>query len=357
MAYTTIDKSEDYFKVVTYSGSGSTGQTITVGFQPDIIWVKARNNTYDHVLFDSVRGFSTSTTGKQISPNLTNAQASTTGGHVGTVTSTGWTTKNGTAGTSLANVGDGSTTYVCYNWKVNAGSTATNDTGNIDTTVQANTTAGISIVQWEGANSTATLGHGLGAVPEMIISKCIDTTQEWGVYHRYVGNDDYLHLNENAAEQDNAAYWNDTTPTSTVWSVGNSGPTNDNGDTMIAYVFTPIQGFSKFGMYKGNCNADGTFVYTGFKPAWVMQKRINNSTDAHWHKFDIKRDTTNPRLTRLEGNNDFGDSTGEGADFLSNGFKWRSNDVRYNGSSDTYIYMAFAEHPFVSSEGVPCTAR
>ena len=354
MAYTTIDKSEDYFKVVTYSGSGSTGQTITVGFQPDIIWVKARNNTYDHVLFDSVRGFSTSTTGKQISPNLTNAQASTTGGHVGTVTSTGWTTKNGTAGTSLANVGDGSTTYVCYNWKVNAGSTATNDTGNIDTTVQANTTAGISIVQWEGANSTATLGHGLGAVPEMIISKCIDTTQEWGVYHRYVGNDDYLHLNENAAEQDNAAYWNDTTPTSTVWSVGNSGPTNDNGDSMIAYVFTPIQGYSKFGSYVGNGNADGTFVYTGFKPAWVLTK--GGSDD--WCIIDNKRNAFNPGSKRLFPNTNAAESTtADWMDFLSNGFKPRVSDGKHNGNGTTYFYIAFAEHPFVSSKGVPVTAR
>ena len=356
MAYTTIDKSEDYFKVVTYSGSGSTGQTITVGFQPDIIWVKARNNTYDHVLFDSVRGFSTSTTGKQISPNLTNAQASTTGGHVGTVTSTGWTTKNGTAGTSLANVGDGSTTYVCYNWKVNAGSTATNDTGNIDTTVQANTTAGISIVQWEGANSTATLGHGLGAVPEMIISKCIDTTQEWGVYHRYVGNDDYLHLNENAAEQDNAAYWNDTTPTSTVWSVGNSGPTNDNGDTMIAYVFTPIQGYSKFGSYTGNANADGPFIYTGFKPAWVLVKVITGS-NRDWRIIDNKRDTYNLSTTELKPNSNAAETTsGMQLDLLSNGFKVRTSSTSCN-DRETYIYMAFAEHPFVSSKGVPVTAR
>ena len=350
MAYTTIDDPSAYFHTQLYTGNGSSGLSITNDanagdFQPDWLWIKPRSASDNHVIFDSSRG-----SDKQLKTNGTDAEDTHSPARV-TFESDGFDLD-----TTDGNYNGNGTTYVAWQWKANGGTTTTNSNGNIDTTVQANTTAGFSIAQWEGANSTATLGHGLGAVPELIISKCIDTSQEWGVYHKDVGNDDYLHLNESAAEQDNAAYWNDTTPTSTVWSVGNSGPTNDNGDTMIAYVFTPIQGYSKFGSYTGNANADGPFIYTGFKPAWVLVKVITGS-NRDWRMIDNKRDTYNLSTTELKPNSNAAETTsGMQLDLLSNGFKVRTSSTSCN-DSETYIYMAFAEHPFVSSKGVPVTAR
>ena len=350
MAYTTIDDPSAYFHTQLYTGNGSSGLSITNDanagdFQADWLWIKPRSASDNNVVFDSSRGED-----KQLKTNGTDAEDTHSPARV-TFESDGFDLD-----TTDGNYNGNGTTYVAWQWKANGGTTTTNSNGNIDTTVQANTTAGFSIAQWEGANSTATLGHGLGAVPEMIISKCIDTSQEWGVYHKGVGNDDYLHLNESAAEQDNAAYWNDTTPTSTVWSVGNSGPTNDNGDTMIAYVFTPIQGYSKFGSYTGNANADGPFIYTGFKPAWVLVKVITGS-NRDWRIIDNKRDTYNLSTTELKPNSNAAETTsGMQLDLLSNGFKVRTSSTSCN-DSETYIYMAFAEHPFVSSKGVPVTAR
>ena len=350
MAYTTIDDPSAYFHTQLYTGNGSSGLSITNDanagdFQADWLWIKPRSASDNNVVFDSSRGED-----KQLKTNGTDAEDTHSPARV-TFESDGFDLD-----TTDGNYNGNGTTYVAWQWKANGGTTTTNSNGNIDTTVQANTTAGFSIAQWEGANSTATLGHGLGAVPELIISKCIDTSQEWGVYHKDVGNDDYLHLNESAAEQDNAAYWNDTTPTSTVWSVGNSGPTNDNGDTMIAYVFTPIQGYSKFGSYTGNANADGPFIYTGFKPAWVLVKVITGS-NRDWRMIDNKRDTYNLSTTELKPNSNAAETTsGMQLDLLSNGFKVRTSSTSCN-DSETYIYMAFAEHPFVSSKGVPVTAR
>ena len=349
MAYTTIDDPSAYFQNVLYNGNGGTN-AITFGgnsdMQPDWVWIKCRaNSSTNHYCWDSTRGVT-----KYISPSQTIAQ-SADAASLTAFGSDGFTMGDGGA---EMNHSDGRT-YVGWAWKANGGTTATNSNGNIDTTVQSSTRAGFSIVQWEGANSTATLGHGLGAVPELIISKCIDTTQEWGVYHRALGNDDYFHLNENAAEQDNAAYWNDTTPTSTVWSVGNSGPTNDNGDTMIAYVFTPIQGYSKFGSYKGNHDANGPFIYTGFKPAFVLIKEMDNAND--WDLRDSARNPHNHVDTWLRPNTNDADGDSDAIDFLSNGFKIRQASNRNNRSNGTLVYIVFAESPFVSSKGIPTTAR
>jgi len=352
MAYTTIDDGSAHFQTATYTGTGSN-QSITNGgnsnLQPDWVWVKDRGDTNDHKITDSSR-LANSKPSLTLESNTTNAQYD----DADPMSTDSFDSDGFTIGTN-GNYNTNTNTYVAWQWKANGGTTSSNTSGNITTTVQANTTAGFSIVTWEGANSTATLGHGLGAVPEMIISKCIDTTQEWGVYHKNVGNDDYLHLNENAAEQDNAAYWNDTTPTSTVWSVGNSGPTNDNGDTMIAYVFTPIQGYSKFGSYVGNGNTGGPFIYLGFKPAFFLLKSIDITQ--HWYIFDTARDTYNPSNSTLQPSTNNAQQSGYPMDFLSNGFKIRHNDGAWNGSGNSYIYMAFAEHPFVSSKGVPVTAR
>ena len=355
MAYTTINDPSAHFQTALWSGNDST-QTITndgnSDMQPDLLWVKNRDNTgpYSGMLFDSTRGVN-----QGLFSTDTNAQGNTAYGYLGAFQSDGFTVTSGSSGDERVN--NNTDKYVMYGWKANGASTSTNDDGNIDTTVQVNTTAGFSIARWEGANSTATLGHGLGAVPELIISKCIDTTQEWGVYHKDVGNDDYLHLNENAVEQDNNAYWNDTTPTSSVLSVGNSGPTNDNGDTMIAYVFTPIQGFSKFGTYTGNVVNPGTFVHTGFKPRLVIIKNFSRAS-TNWIMCPGTIDTLNPVNDLFEINNsDAADTAIVDIDFYSNGFTQRGTGHPVNTSGDTYVYMAWAEEPFVTSTGIPGTAR
>ena len=352
MAFTTINDSSAHFQVTLYTGTGSN-QSITNGgnsnLQPDWVWVKDRSTTNDHKITDSSR-LANSKPSLTLESNTTNAQYD----DADPMSTDSFDSDGFTIGTN-GNYNTNTNTYVAWQWKANGGTTSSNTSGNITTTVQANTTAGFSIVTWEGANSTATLGHGLGAVPELIISKCIDTTQEWGVYHQAVGNDDYFHLNENAAEQDNAAYWNDTTPTSTVWSVGNSGPTNDNGDTMIAYVFTPIQGYSKFGSYKGNHDANGPFIYTGFKPAFVLIKEMDNAND--WDLRDSARNPHNHVDTWLRPNTNDADGDSDAIDFLSNGFKIRQASNRNNRSNGTLVYIVFAESPFVSSKGIPTTAR
>ena len=348
MAYTTIDNPAEHFQVVTWTGNGTDDRAINIDMQPDLVWWKHRTSaSYWHYLVDSSRGI-----GNQIYANGNNAEGTHSGGHVKSYTSTGITLDDDQA------INHPSTNYVGWMWKANGGTRTTNtESGNNPAGgYQANTTAGFSIVDYTGTGGAGTMAHGLGVVPQMIIVKERDNTQSWYIYHHTLGNNSELYLNTNEASA-SPAKWNSTTPTSTVFSLAANDGVNQDATGYITYCFAPIQGYSKFGSYTGNGNADGVFVYTGFAPAWVIQKRTNSSTDAHWHIFDIKRNTKNPRNTRLEGNNAFGDSTGEGMDFVSNGFKLRSNDVRYNGSDDTYIYMAFAEHPFVSSEGVPCTAR
>ena len=358
MAYTTIDDPSENFQIALYTGNGNSGKNIPLSsanytdeyvgatMAPDLVWIKNRAISASHVLTDTTRGATKSIFSDQGNGESTEAQQLTAFG-----------SNDFTLGTSN-NVNDADEAHVAWCWKANGGTRTTNtESGNNPAGgYQANTTAGFSIVDYTGTGGAGTMAHGLGVVPQMIIVKERDNTQSWYIYHHTLGNNSELYLNTNEASA-SPAKWNSTTPTSTVFSLAANDGVNQDATGYITYCFAPIQGYSKFGSYTGNGNADGVFVYTGFAPAWVIQKRTNSSTDAHWHIFDIKRNTKNPRNTRLEGNNAFGDSTGEGADFLSNGFKWRSNDVRYNGSDDTYIYMAFAEHPFVSSEGVPCTAR
>jgi len=352
MAFTTIDDPSAHFQVTEYAGAGGSSNISRTfdgnsDLQPDLTWHKSRGQTYNHYMFDSTRGV-----GLYLSPNVNVGDD----GSSGDTTSLASFDSDGFTLAASQGISDGSAAIMCWGWKANGGTTSSNTSGSITSTVQADTTAGFSIITYTGNNTDgATFGHGLGAVPHFIIIKKRSNTGNWMTYHQNLGADKAVFLDLNNATESSSFY--QETPTSTLVTLNDHGNVNANSETYVCYCFTSIQGYSKFGSYTGNGNADGTFVYTGFAPAWIMQKRTNSSTDAHWHIFDIKRDTKNPRITRLEGNNNFGDSSGEGADFLSNGFKWRSNDVRYNGSDDTYIYMAFAENPFVSSEGVPCTAR
>ena len=354
MAYTTIDDPSAHFQANAYSGA-STQQTITNGghsdLQPDLLWVKRRDSAYPHMLFDSSRGVNSS-----LSADATDAEDTTTT-YLASFNSDGFTT-----GTDSA-LADSGRTFVAWQWKANGGtrSTFTESGDNPAGGYQANTTAGFSIIDYTGTGATGTIAHGLGAKPDFwVIKNRGGGGWSWYAYHgsnTSAPETELLYMNNTDATLDTDAVWNDTAPTSSVFTVNTNGGVNDDDNTYICYLFTSIQGYSKFGSYTGNGNADGAFVYTGFKPALIMQKRTNSATDAHWHMFDVKRNTYNPRNTRLEANNNFGDSTGDGADFLSNGFKWTNNDVRYNGDGDTYIYMAFAENPFVTSTGIPATAR
>ena len=348
MAYTTIDKPSDYFNTVLYTGNSST-QAIAVGFQSDWVWCKPRTNTGSHFLTDSVRGGT-----KVIISNTTGAEI-TRSSNIQSFTSTGYTL--GADGTSNFN-GDAT---VAWNWK--AGTSFTNDAsgtgiGSIDSAGSVNNDAGFSICSYTGTGSNGTVKHGLSTTPSTIIYKRRNSTSGWVVWHKSIGTN-ILELNETGAAQGGSSYINGTVPTSSVFSIGTSGDINADGGTYVAYCFNDVQGYSKFGSYTGNgTDNNGTFVYTGFKPAWLMVKRTDSTSD--WSMYDIKREAANPQYEfdlQLEAN----DNAAEGSDgqlgMYSNGFKLRSSDAFLNASGGTYIYMAFAEQPFVTSTGVPATAR
>jgi len=342
MAYTTINKSSDYFNTKLYTGTGAENAISDIGFNPDWVWFKKRSASEHHFVYDQVRGAL-----KKIAPSNTNAE--------GTETQTlkSFDTGGYTLGTS-AEVNGSSTTYVAWNWKAN-GQGSSNTDGSINTTyTSVNTTAGFSISQYTGTGSNATVGHGLGVAPSMIITKSLVATQEWCVYHKSIGATKYLFLNETSAEQTGSVYWQDTAPTSSVFSVGTAGPTNSSS-AMIAYCFAEKKGFSKFGLYQGNANANGSFVYTGFKPAFVLLKGKGNTSG--WCLIDNKRNPENAVDKKLFANLTNAEATADVCDFLSNGFKLRTTDSSQNDSGQGYIYMAFAEEPLVSSNEIPATAR
>jgi len=344
MAYTTINKSTDYFNTKLYTGTGSSNAVTGVGFQPDMTWFKHRNGTSEHNIYDAVRGAT-----KRIIPNDTSAEGTQSNG-LSAFGSDGFTVVDSNA-TNLNNQ-----TYASWNWKANGAGSANTD-GDINSTVSANTTAGFSIVKYSGnSTSGATVGHGLGAVPSMIIWKNLGT-DSWGVYHKSLGNTHAMFLDLTNASTSFSTLVNNTTPSSSLITLGSSTNSNNSGG-MIAYCFAEKQGFSKFGSYLGNGNADGTFIYTGFKPAWFMVKQTNAAGNS-WHILDNKRDSFNMMEKNLRANLSNAEfDTGVDFDFLSNGVKMRNTDGASNNSGgSTYIYMAFAEAPLVGSNNVPCTAR
>ena len=355
MAYTDIDKPSDYFNTVLYSGTDSAQSVTGVGFQPDWTWIKCRSHggsaSFEHVLTDAVRGAN-----KTLTSDSTEAEATNNAtGYLNIFDSDGFTTASG--GTSIDAVGGIGRTYVAWNWLA-SNSTASNTDGSITSTVSANTTSGFSIVSYTGnGTSGATVGHGLGVAPSMIIEKGRSVTDDWLIYHKSLGATYGLALNNTTAAAASTGYWNDTAPTPSLFTIGNNGKVNTNGGTHIAYCFAEKPGYSKFGSYTGNGSTDGTFVYTGFKPAFVIGKRSSAVED--WFLFDSTRDTYNVNNKLLYPNGTNAEYTGVSArnDFLSNGFKMRIIDNKENGSGSTYIYMAFAEEPFVTSTGIPGTAR
>ena len=359
MAYTTIDKPTDYFEVKLHSGN-ATSKTLAFDFEVDFYWTKMRNDAYNHLLFDSSRGAN-----KILYADLDAVEASgantVTFGNASGVT---LGTDSSNNGSNKAQTDAGATaTYVGYGWKANGGTRTTNtESGdNPGGGYQADTTAGFSIVDFVGTGATGTKAHGLGATPEFILFKNrgdeTGGTWDWAVYHHSLGNAYGLYLSSNSAQVGSSSWWNSTSPTSTNLSLHTNGGANEDGENIIAYCWTPIQGYSKFGSYEGNGNDNGPFVYLGFKPAMVIVKGIDGTRS--WVIRDNTRSTYNPVAKALfpHSNTSEQDDAGYNIDFLSNGFKVRDDNADLCTDDETYIYMAWAEQPFVSSEGVPCTAR
>ena len=350
MAYTAIDDPTLYFNTsAVWSGDDSEHIISGIGHQPDFTWIKGVNIATQHYIFDSVRGAT-----KYILANGTNAEATNA------QTLKSWNSDGFVLGTS-DDVNGSSRTYVAWNWK--AGTTLNNsaDTngGSIATTGSINTTSGFGIVKYEGSGANATIYHGLTKIPRLIITKNIDQTFHWTVY-AFTSNTTILRLNGTDTPATESAFQS-TDPTATVQSLGdhnqNNGVTDGSADTHISYMFCDVQGFSKIGSYIGNGNADGPFIFCGFRPAWVMIKKTSGTDD--WFILDNKRETFNEMQKRLQPNLvDVEESISTlKTDFVSNGIKLRSTTGQYNTSGGTYIFAAFAEAPSVNSNGVPNNAR
>ena len=353
MAYTTIDDPSEYFQIATYTGTGSTQSITNDGnsdLQPDWVWVKKRNGSESHALADSSRGTSATLFSNATSVESSSSQV------VNSFNSDGF--QVGTEGV----VNDNTNTYVAWQWKAGGGTTSTNSDGDINSTVQVNSTAGFSIITDSPGNNTArTIGHGLGAKPDFIIRRARNRTEDWCVYHSAFESTlpgGFHGLNTTAAYNDSATTLF-TSVSNTTFGVGTDFGVN-GGFNYVTYAFKEVQGYSKFGKYIGNGNSDGPFIYTGFKPAFIMTKR-SDTAGYHWRIYDAKRNPFNIVNARLSANNNdaeySGTSGNEHCDFLSNGWKWKTNASDQNVDGGTYIYMAFAENPFVTSNGIPTTAR
>ena len=351
MAYTTIDDPTIYFNTKLYTGNGGTNAITGVGFQPDWVWLKRRDSSAAHYVWDVVRGAAT-----QLYPASASSEDAGQTNGLSAFGSDGFTL--GSDAGPNANSG----TYASWNWK--AGTSFSNDAsatgvGSIDSAGSVNTTAGFSITSYTGTGSAATVAHGLGAVPQVYILKNRSSSAGWTSYFEPLGNTKFLQLDTTGAAGTATEAFNNTSPTSSVFSIGTDTSTNNNTDNFIAYCFAEKKGYSKFGSYTGNGNADGTFIYTGFKPAWLLIKQSSGAGN-DWLIYDNKRDTFNVANKLLIANASAAEATGQSfnyIDLLSNGFKLRGSDARNNGSGGTMIYMAFAENPFVTSTGIPTTAR
>ena len=339
-----INKPNEYFNTVLYTGNGSTQSITGVNFQPDLTWIKNRGG-YWHNLYDVVRGAT-----KDIYSNATDAEG-TNSNRLTSFNSDGFSVGNDT------DVNANSGTYVSWNWLA-SNTTASNTDGSITSTVSANTTAGFSIVSYTGTGGIPlTVGHGLGVTPEVLIIKNRTNAYNWAVYHKDLGNTGGLFLNTTSAFTTDADLFNNTSPTSSVVTFSNSTLTNQGSANHIMYAFNSVKGFSKFGKYTGNGSTDGTFVYTGFKPAFIMTKSYSGYT-GYWTIHDATRNPSNvSSMSALWANVSDAESNAYGFDILSNGFKIRSTSATLNQSGAGYIYMAFAENPLVGTNNIPATAR
>jgi len=341
MAYSTIDKSSSFMSTKLYTGNGSTQSITGVGFQPDFVWIKPRDNTGWQRVFDSTRGAL-----NVIYPNDT-YQNDVTSGSLTAFDSDGFT-----VGT---NAGSNENTEPFVSWNLKAGTTSGLTGGTITpSSYSFNTTSKFGIYKRTGTASAGTITHGLGGVPKMIISKNLTDAANWRVYHTSIGSGNGINLNESAGDYSDANLWNGTDPTDTLYSIGSSNDTNKSGSDFIDYVFCDVSGFSSIGKYAGNGNADGTFVYTGFRPSFILLKRWNATAD--WMLFDNKRlgynvdnNNLNPNLNGAEGTTDY-------LNILSNGFKLSTSDSLVNHSGGFFLYAAFGQS-IVGSNGVVGTAR
>jgi len=348
MAFTTIDNPELYFQCKLYSGTGSA-QSITLdgseNLSPNFIWQKSRSHSQDARIFDSVRGGS-----KILYSSLSNAEATDT------QLITSFDSDGFTMGTSGSNANDSGTTYVAWNWK--AGTTSGLSGGDITPSAYSiNTTAKFGIYAYTGnGGSSQTITHGLGATPTCVIFKERGGAEQWRVQHMSAPNPFSKMLLLNASDAEASQTNGLSAVSSTTITFGSDGAYNLNNDTYVCYIFCDVAGYAKMGKYIGNGNADGTFVYTGFRPAWVMCKVASGTTN-DWTILDNKRDPFNVSNSRLYANTSGAESDADRADFTANGFKHRGDGNDMNGSGHTYVYMAFAESPFVNSKGVPNNAR
>ena len=333
-AYTTIDDPSAYFKVQLYTGNGSANHAITfddtdTDMQPDLVWIKNRDATDAHMIFDSVRGatihWDSATSAAEVDDDDTLDSFASDGFQVDADDKVNTNTED----------------YCSWNWKESA-------------------TSGFDIVGYTGTGSAHTISHSLSAKPGMFILKSRSRVANGQVWHNKLSADSkILYLSTNHSEQEHGAIHNSTQPTSSVFTVGSASESNDDGETYIAYLWAEKQGFSKFGQYVGNGSATGPFIYTGFRPAIIGIKK--RSAIGSWYTFDNKRDPFNSGggnwLELQEPYAETGPSTALSADFLSNGFRWTGTNAGINGDGVSYLYWAFAEAPFVNSNGVPCNAR
>jgi hypothetical protein len=342
----TIVKGNSVMDATLWAGTDVTPQAITnaAAFKPDLVWVKNRTTSgFWNVWFDSVRG-----AGNQLSSNQTDAElasASSVAGKVSAFNSNGFSLSAGSSNSSSVNGIGGN--YVGWQWQAGQGSTSSNTNGTITSTVSVNASAGFSVVTYTGDRSSTpqTVGHGLGVAPAFIIFKSRNNASQWLAYHQSLGNTKAVYPNLTDAAFTTSGFFNNTSPTSSVFTINTANENNGNAYTMVAYCWAPIAGYSSFGSYTGNGSADGTFVYTGFRPKFVIIKRTDAVGD--WYTFDTSRDPYNATAQGLSPNSSAAETSYTGwGDLLSNGFKIRRTDGAWNASGGTYIYMAFAESPF-----------
>jgi hypothetical protein len=338
----TIDNGANYNASTLYTGNGGTltvsNAVNSISFQPDMVWIKSRSAATDHKWTDSVRG-----TTKALVSNSSAAETTDTNGL------TAFGTTGFTVGTDTVYNNSGAT-YVGWQWKA-GGTAVTNTAGSITSTVSANTTAGFSVLTYTGTGATATIGHGLGAVPSMMIMKKRSNAGSWKVYHTVLGNTKILEMNAVDGAQTSSTYWNNTSPTSTLITVGSNGDINASGETYVSYCWTAISGYSAFISFTGNGSGDGPFVYCGFRPRYLLIKRYDATGDPWW-VIDSTRSPYNQTILALRPNSSNAEDSGGNAnfDFLANGFKARtSGGGNGNESGATYIVAAFAENPFTIS--------
>ena len=350
MAYTTIDKPSDYFNTKIYAPDGSSSFAVTgVGFQPDWVWLKSRNYAEDHQLNDSVRGAT-----KGLQSNSARTETSQSNG----------LTAFGSDGFTVGNLSDynyNGDSIVSWNWK--AGTAFTNDAsstgiGSIDSAGSVNTDAGFSIVSYTGTENLQTVKHGLSTVPSMILFKNRSASANWKVYHKSLGATKGLKLDSSDAVFTSAGNFNNTEPTSSVFTVNTDAGLNGSGNSIISYCFSDVKGYQKSGSFIGNGNANGSYTHLGFSPAFLFLKNTADS-GGNWQLFDNKRDPNNVANHRLFPSLNNAESTDadNNIDFLSNGFKMRTSNGDTNSNGVTFIYYAVASSPFVTSTGIPTTAR